>query len=136
MNAIFDLSFHTTIDGESEQSRQQCEGTYTPFPGGYTIAYTELLDGASTDVTIEITESRTTITRKGINSICFPLSVGKSFPCEYKTLYGSIPMTVTATSIQNNLSIQGGSLFLTYDLEMGGGNTHHMMNLTVKKVTK
>ena len=135
MKAKLYLLFQTTIDDETENASYSVEGDFQKNKNGYTLSYEEIIDGAKTDVTIVVKENTAEIRRKGPASVCFPLEVGKSFPCDYKTPYGALCMQVEATAIKNTLSPDGGHLLLSYNLEMGGGITHHVMNLDVKKVT-
>ena len=110
---------------ESEVIELVTEGTLEPIDGGWEICYEESnltgMEGVTT--TFRIEKDQITLTRTGRLQSQMVFRVGVLHQSLYQMEFGALIITVCATSIQWDVNGNGGTVDLTYgiDIEQSAG---------------
>ena len=110
---------------ESEVIELVTEGTLEPIDGGWEICYEESnltgMEGVTT--TFRIEKDQITLTRTGRLQSQMVFRVGVLHQSLYQMEFGALMITVCATSIQWDVNGNGGTVDLTYgiDIEQSAG---------------
>ena len=107
-------------DQEPERIELTTEGVMKRTDGGWEICYTESdltgLDGVNTSFLVE--KDQITLTRSGKLSSQMVFRLGKSHDSLYQMEFGALMITVCATKLSWNITEDGGTVDLTYGIEI------------------
>lgn len=108
-------------DGERTETELLTEGTMEQAEGKFILSYEDSdatgFEGATTTITAE-NDSFVSITRTGTANSNLVIETGKKHHCLYGTPYGDITVGVFTHNIENDLSENGGNLYLKYTIDV------------------
>ncbi|MGN0630280.1 MAG: DUF1934 domain-containing protein [Ruminococcus sp.] len=108
-------------DGERTETELLTDGTMEQADGKVILSYEDSdatgFEGATTTITAE-NDSFVSITRTGTANSNLVIETGKKHHCLYGTPYGDITVGVFTHKIENDLSENGGSLYLKYTIDV------------------
>ena len=115
-------SRQTDPDGRTDDISAEYEGNMFQKDGVCVLSYEETADGGPVKCMIKIYEDRIELGKKGKLSYNMVFREGMRNPVSYGTIYGIVPMTVEATSLNVTRDISTGvCVEVQYRLDMGGG---------------
>lgn len=120
---------------EPEQVEQQAAGCLERTRAGWTLTYREgeELGLGSTRTILELREDCLTLTRAGETRSQMVFQAGQAHTSLYETLYGKLPMTIRTLALEADLAETGGTVFLHYQIQLGGGPAGETrLGLTIK----
>lgn len=96
------------------------KGRFAEKDGKYYIIYeeSEVTGFEGTTTTIKVSEDKLTLTRRGRFNSRMEFIMGEKRLCNYPTPYGAIPVAVDPISLETNLNGEGGSVDITYMLDL------------------
>lgn len=96
------------------------KGRFAEKDGKYYIIYeeSEVTGFEGTTTTIKVSEDKLTLTRRGRFNSRMEFIRGEKRLCNYPTPYGAIPVAVDPISLETNLNGEGGSVDITYMLDL------------------
>lgn len=96
------------------------KGRFAEKDGKYYIIYeeSEVTGFEGTTTTIKVSEDKLTLTRRGRFNSRMEFIKGEKRLCNYPTPYGAIPVAVDPISLETNLNGEGGSVDITYMLDL------------------
>ena len=113
------------------------EGTLEPIDGGWEICYEESnltgMEGVTT--TFRIEKDQITLTRTGRLQSQMVFRVGVLHQSLYQMEFGALMITVCATSIQWDVTDNGGTVDLTYGIDIeqsAGGVVEYHLDIQIK----
>lgn len=123
------------LDREEEQMELSVRGRLSHHGDTTRLLYTETDDeGTVTRVTITCTADEVTVERTSPHAHSrMRLRAGARCPCDYGTPFGVIPMVTHTHALCNRLTPSGGTLALSYALEMGGDPIENTLHLRVQR---
>ena len=129
------------IDGETDRIELTTVGTYVHKGSSRYIVYHEFNeDFPSENVTSILKvedEKRVTLIRSGGQRSRLVLEKGKRHLCHYDTGLGSLMVGVFAQSIRSDLTDAGGTLDVSYSLDINSGlNSMNEIFVDIKKNVK
>ena len=129
------------IDGEKDQIELTTVGTYVRKGNSRYIVYHEfnqdLPAGKVTSVLKVEDDKRVTLIRSGGQRSRLVLEKGKRHLCHYDTGFGSLMVGVFAQSIHSDLTDSGGTLDVSYSLDINSGlNSMNSIFVDVKRNAK
>lgn len=108
-------------DGERSETELLTDGTMEQKDGKFILSYEDSdatgFEGATTTIIAE-GESIVSIVRTGTANSNLVIESGKKHHCLYGTPYGDITVGVFTHKIKNDLSENGGSLYLKYTIDV------------------
>lgn len=135
--------FHIEIENERFDTEQKspericyrATGICRMTRDGLRVQYAEPqvtgMDGTTTTVTV-LQDGTVSVNRVGPLNSMMVFEAGKMHVSIYDTGYFPIQMCIFTHSLQNTLSVHGGTLEITFDLEIGGRlASKNRMKLTV-----
>ena len=127
MNENFIISVTGTqiVDGEKETIKLDTAGEYIEKNGSRYIRYKEY-DNENPSICFENTvkvdgENMITVIRGGPARSRLTMEKGRRHLCHYSTMFGDLMVGVYASTIENNLTKTGGTLFAHYSLDFNAG---------------
>lgn len=110
--------------GESQSTIQHVEGRLREEGEELLLTYWEGEDSGlgKTETTLRMEPGRVTLTRSGEVRAHMVFQEGKPHTSLYETPYGKLPMTIRTQHMEEKLSRAGGSLYLIYQIQLGGAN--------------
>lgn len=113
-------SIQITDDDKSE-TELVTSGNFNFENGKYTVSYLDSeatgFEGSETKVTVMNNEIAT-ITRRGTSISDLTIEPGKKHHCYYATPYGEMAVGIFTHKIENNLSENGGKLYMKYTIDI------------------
>ena len=96
------------------------KGRFAEKDGKYYIIYeeSEVTGFEGTTTTIKVSEDKLTLTSRGRFNSRMEFIRGEKRLCNYPTPYGAIPVAVDPISLETNLNGEGGSVDITYMLDL------------------
>lgn len=119
-NAMISLStIQYTAEGE-DKIELVTKGIFAEKGGKYYIIYeeSEVTGFEGTTTTIKVSNETMTLTRKGRFNSRMEFVKGEKRLCSYPTPYGTIPVAVDPLSLDSNLTEDGGTVDVTYMLDL------------------
>lgn len=108
-------------DEERTETELLTEGTMEQADGKFILSYEDSdatgFEGATTTITAE-NDSVVSIVRTGTANSNLVIETGKKHHCLYGTPYGDITVGVFTHKIENDLSENGGKLYLKYTIDV------------------
>lgn len=108
-------------DEERTETELLTEGTMEQTDGKFILSYEDSdatgFEGATTTITAE-NDSVVSIVRTGTANSNLVIETGKKHHCLYGTPYGDITVGVFTHKIENDLSENGGKLYLKYTIDV------------------
>lgn len=108
-------------DEERTETELLTEGTMEQADGKFILSYEDSdatgFEGAITTITAE-NDSVVSIVRTGTANSNLVIETGKKHHCLYGTPYGDITVGVFTHKIENDLSENGGKLYLKYTIDV------------------
>lgn len=135
---ITGTSKQTSPDGEIDHITWTCEGLWSHWEGGYSLAYKEGEESglAGTFTTISGKEGQVFLLRTGQTHCEFRFIQDESHGSLYHTPYGDFQMVVQTRHILENFSSGSGQIRLEYALEIeGAGVTEVIFQLDWKPLS-
>lgn len=118
---LIKLTSIQTVDGESTQTELITSGTLEQFENGYVISYDESeatgFSGSTTTITIKGNDWAS-IDRHGNSNSSLIVERGTKHHCHYGTPFGDFTIGIYANSIINELTGDGGQLYLKYTVDI------------------
>lgn len=129
------------IDGETDRIELTTVGTYVHKGNSRYIVYHEFNEdfpsGKVTSILKVEDEKRVTLIRSGGQRSRLVLEKGKRHLCHYDTGLGSLMVGVFAQSIHSRLTDAGGTLDVSYSLDINSGlNSMNEIFVDIKKNVK
>ena len=126
------------IDGEKDRIELTTVGSYVRKGNSRYIVYHEFAEYIPTGKTTSILkiddDKKVTLIRSGGQHSRLVLEKGKRHLCHYNTGFGSLMVGVFAQNIQSNLNDTGGTLDVSYSLDINSGlNSLNNILVNVKK---
>lgn len=125
-------------DQEPEVIELVTEGTMENDAGSWKLCYEESnltgLEGVYTTFLIE--EDKVTLTRTGKLNSQMVFQEGVSHDSLYQVEFGALMITVSATQVKANLSDDGGTIDLSYGIEIehsAAGHIDYHLDISAKK---
>ena len=109
------------VDGQEDVIELVTKGTFAQHEGSFYVVYeeSEMTGFEDTTTTIKITDNKITLSRKGKFQSRMEFIKGEKRLCSYPTPYGLLPVAVSPTHMESNLSKdEGGDVFLEYILDI------------------
>ncbi len=119
------LTFLTeqTVDGDTQKFKQQTMGTFEKQPSGQIkIEYAEPdseMVGCSSELFIE-NSKKVHLIRTGLYNTHFTIEEGQTYHSLYRSPFGEMDMTITASKSEVNIKNDKGTIFLVYTIYSGG----------------
>lgn len=108
-------------DEERTETELLTEGTMEQADGKFILSYEDSdatgFEGATTTITAK-NDSVVSIVRTGTANSNLVIETGKKHHCLYGTPYGDITVGVFTHKIENDLSENGGKLYLKYTIDV------------------
>lgn len=123
--------------GELETIELITNGTFFTRASNYYLIYKEssLTGMEETTTSLKAEPSKVTLNRMGKNQLKQVFEVGIHNNCVYITPYGRIVLGVRSSKVQVDLTDEGGSINLEYELEVGKDKvSDNKLSITVKEV--
>ena len=118
---LIKLTSIQTVDKESNKTELITSGEFNKIPGGFEIAYDESqatgFEGSKTVLSIKGNEWAS-IDRIGKANTNLIVEKGTKHHCHYNTPYGDFTVGIYAHSIVNELTSDGGNLYLKYTVDI------------------
>ncbi|MTI48880.1 DUF1934 domain-containing protein [Sporosalibacterium faouarense] len=113
----------TSVEGEVNNIEMVTEGKFYEKRGAYYIVYDESeitgMEGSTT--TLRIEDNVVSMKRFGSNTSKLTFEKGKKHVTEYETVYGNMPIEVSTSKVDIDISELGiGSIDLAYRLDISG----------------
>ena len=139
MDVLISIVGVQQLDGDSDTIELTTDGTLEPTADGYRLRYEETsvtgLEGAMT--TLHIAPGQVMLERSGSLTSLLVLEKGKRHLCHYDTGFGSLMVGVFAQSIHSDLTDSGGTLDVSYSLDINSGlNSMNSIFVDVKRNAK
>lgn len=112
-------------------------GTYSEDENGFIIRYSENAEIGyeSCHVTITAKGESVIIERSAPAPSIMTVEKGKKHHCLYGTPYGDFMMGINAFEVKNNLTAEGGTLYLKYSIDVNSDFlSENELNIKVKTV--
>ncbi len=108
------------LDGEISESEIITNAVFSTVRNGFKIVYEESeatgFEGEHTEITTCGNEMAT-IQRSGESGSLLVVEKDKKHHCRYFTPFGELSIGIYANAIENNLTADGGSLYLKYTVD-------------------
>ncbi len=122
------------FDGQTDTVTQNVVGTLAWQGDAACLCYTEQDDdGATTAVTVTATADSVTVDRRGAFSSRLQMRPGAQCRSDYGTPYGTFEVTTLTHTFRRRVDEQGGELFLTYTLTLGGQAMENTLHITIER---
>ena len=117
------LESRQDMDGQLQRTHQLCRGTLLREEGRWILRWQETPEAGlgNTASVLSLYSGGAVLERTGETAAKMIFRVGKTFPFDYRTPYGTMPMALTARQVGWKLGEEGGTVSLDYDLTLGGG---------------
>ncbi len=113
-------SIQFTEDDKTE-TELVTSGTFSCENGRYTISYLDSeatgFEGSETKINVK-DNKLASITRRGTSISDLIIEPGKKHHCYYATPYGEMAVGIYTHAIENNLSENGGRLYMKYTIDI------------------
>lgn len=110
------------VDGQTDTVELTTGGMMKAEDDGFTLCYKETaatgMDGTLT--TLRVQPEKVTLERRGTSAGLLVLEHKKRHVCSYATPVGSLMLGVFTDRMEQNLSLGGGTLDVSYTLDVGG----------------
>ena len=125
-----------TVDGESDKTELFTVGILEADADGYKLCYDESeatgFEGIS--VTVKLLPDSVTVMRTGKAVSTLIIERGKKHHCHYGTEFGDFLIGVNTDEIKNNLTENGGEVYLKYTLDINSSlMSENEMRINVKE---
>ncbi len=125
-----------TVDGESDKTELFTVGTLEADDNGYKLCYDESeatgFEGSS--VTVKLLPDSVTVMRTGKAVSTLIIERGKKHHCHYGTEFGDFLIGVNTDEIKNELTENGGEVYLKYTLDINSSlMSENEMRINVKE---
>ncbi|MBE6879302.1 MAG: DUF1934 domain-containing protein [Ruminococcaceae bacterium] len=125
-----------TVDGESDKTELFTVGILEADADGYKLCYDESeatgFEGSS--VTVKLLPDSVTVMRTGKAVSTLIIERGKKHHCHYGTEFGDFLIGVNTDEIKNNLTENGGEVYLKYTLDINSSlMSENEMRINVKE---
>lgn len=119
---------------ESDKMEFVTDGAFYLKNGSYYILYDEKEEMGMADcsVTIKVSDSDVSISRKGEFSSKMLYKAGEASEFLYNTPYGRFPVILTTQEINNNLNVMGGRIEILYGITISNEENFHSLTVEVK----
>ena len=119
---------------EADKMEFVTEGAFYFKNGLYYILYDEKeeMGMANCSVTIKVSDSEVSISRKGEFSSKMLYKTGETSEFLYNTPYGRFPVILTTQEINNNLNVMGGRIEILYGITISNEENFHSLTVEVK----
>ena len=117
---ILNISSKISADGDSETIELTTVGHFSRVNNKWIIAYNEVIDDSGVEVKtlIRVTDDEVSITRNNDSNSRLIMKLHERNLCHYSTEYGSLMLGVFCSDIKNKLNEHGGSIEMTYTLDV------------------
>ncbi|MCH5186176.1 MAG: DUF1934 domain-containing protein [Oscillospiraceae bacterium] len=132
-NAKIFLKSIQRLDGDEDTIEIIAECGFYKNEEKYYIFYREVYDNGATDCSIKYENKKVTIKRKGDTNANFVCDPDEDTAFIYTTAYGHFSVTVRTKEIEADLSENGGTLRLLYDLKINGVSQENEVNIKIVK---
>ena len=124
------------VDGESDKTELFTVGTLEADEDGYRLCYDESeatgFEGSS--VTVKLMPDSVTVMRTGKAVSTLIIERGKKHHCHYGTEFGDFLIGVNTDEIKNDLTENGGEVYLKYTLDINSSlMSENEMRINVKE---
>ncbi len=124
------------VDGESDKTELFTVGTLEADKDGYKLCYDESeatgFEGSS--VTVKLLPDSVTVMRTGKAVSTLIIERGKKHHCHYGTEFGDFLIGVNTDEIKNDLTENGGEVYLKYTLDINSSlMSENEMRINVKE---
>lgn len=124
------------VDGESDKTELFTVGTLEADEDGYRLCYDESeatgFEGSS--VTVKLLPDSVTVMRTGKAVSTLIIERGKKHHCHYGTEFGDFLIGVNTDEIKNDLTENGGEVYLKYTLDINSSlMSENEMRINVKE---
>lgn len=129
------LSVAKTEDGSDETEFFTVCG-FSEENGVFTVRYTENAEIGyeACQVTMTINGESVTIERTAPAASILTVEKGKKHHCHYGTPYGDFLMGINAFEVRNEITSDGGKLYLKYSIDINSDFvSENELNITIKK---
>ncbi len=119
-NYIVNVSSKISAEGESETIELTTVGNFSKINNKWVIGYSEVIDDSGLEVKtlVRVTDNEVSITRNNDSSSRLVMKLHERNLCHYGTEYGPIMLGVFCSDIKNMLDEKGGSVEMTYTLDL------------------
>ncbi len=109
-----------TVDNSTDTTELFTVGTFERTEEGYRLFYdeTEATGFAGSSVTLNISDTSVTMMRTGTAISTLIIEKGEKHHCHYGTEYGDFMIGISTDEVKNNVSDDGGNLYLKYTLDI------------------
>ena len=130
---------HHSLNGEKTESKVNATGDFhwDGDNGSFKIVYKEELEEAVESLTtIDFRDmEHISISRSGPLSPNLELVKNKAKECKYETPFGDIAMIVTTDEIKSNVTAEGGTLEIAYNIDFNNGDiSDNNSKITIKEI--
>lgn len=134
-NADITLISKAKTEDDCDETEFFTVGNYSAQEDGFVIMYSENADIGydACRITITVKESAVTIERSAPAPSLLTVEKGKKHHCLYGTPFGDFMMGINAFDVKNELTAEGGKLYLRYSIDINSDFvSENELNLTVK----
>jgi len=119
---------------EADKMEFVTDGAFYLKNGSYYILYDEKEEMGMADcsVTIKVSDSEVSISRKGEFSSKMLYKTGEASEFLYNTPYGRFPVILTTQEINSNLNVMGGRIEILYGITISNEENFHSLTVEVK----
>lgn len=137
-NALISLkTLQESYDGmKPNEIELQTKGRFAERNGKFYIIYeeSELTGFENTTTTIKVSSDSVSMTRNGKYSSKMVFRKGEKRLCNYTTPFGNIPVSVSPTYLESDMTEAGGNVRIDYVLDLNNNDyLKNSLNLTVTK---
>ncbi|MBQ2387439.1 MAG: DUF1934 domain-containing protein [Clostridia bacterium] len=134
---ILNVSSKISANDESETIELTTVGNFSRVNNKWIIAYSEVIDDSGVEVKtlVRVTDDEVIITRNNDSNSRLIMKLHERNLCHYGTEYGPLMLGVFCSDIKNKLNENGGSVEMTYTLDVNAAVlSTNEVNIKVREV--
>lgn len=134
-NADITIISRARTEEDCDETEFFTVGSFSEADGVYTIKYSENAEIGyeSCHVTITINDESVIIERSAPAPSILTVEKGKKHHCVYGTPYGDFMMGINAFEVKNDVTSDGGKLYLRYSIDINSDFvSENELNLNIK----
>ncbi len=124
-DVVIEIKSTQEVDGDSDSMELTTVGKMNIIGGKTYLKYDDSavtgMDGVSCLIKIDPKENSVVMQRSGVLNSRMYVKKGQRHICHYETGHGTLTMGVFGETVNNELTKNGGSLFMSYTLDVNYG---------------
>lgn len=124
-DVVIEIKSTQEVDGDSDSMELTTVGKMNIIGGKTYLKYDDSavtgMDGVSCLIKVDPKENSVVMQRSGVLNSRMYVKKGQRHICHYETGHGTLTMGVFGETVNNELTKNGGSLFMSYTLDVNYG---------------